>query len=136
MGCCAPASGENYATGGGTITMIPQHNLHLEQITNRPKTLVEEDDEFFEKSMILEDEELSNILQIHLSCKNLPNLDLLSKTDPIAIVYERSNKTNDWVEKGRTEMIKDCLDPIFIKTIDLNYTFHQIQQVLLSIYSK
>ena len=33
------------------------------------------------------EEGLGNMLDLHFSCSNLPNMDTLSKTDPFVVVY-------------------------------------------------
>ena len=76
------------------------------------------------------DDGLSNPLEIHISCKDLPSLDFSSKTDPFAVVYVQ-NKGTTWIEVGRTEQIRDSLNPAFVKQITMKYLFEVRQMVFL-----
>eukprot|EP01119_Soliformovum_irregulare_P011920 TRINITY_DN3051_c0_g1_i1.p1 TRINITY_DN3051_c0_g1~~TRINITY_DN3051_c0_g1_i1.p1 ORF type:complete len:604 (+),score=195.97 TRINITY_DN3051_c0_g1_i1:84-1895(+) len=62
-------------------------------------------------------------VDLTISCKNLRNLDALSKSDPQVIVYL------DGREIGRTEMINDNLNPRFVKQIRIDYHFEAIQKL-------
>lgn len=66
-------------------------------------------------------------LELHISCKNLKNLDLLSKTDPLVIVYLKDAMSQKWCELGRTEGVKDNLSPVFTKSILIYYYFEEVQ---------
>jgi len=57
------------------------------------------------------------------SCKNLPNLDVGSKTDPFCVVWEL--KGNRKTRVGNTECILDNLNPEFVTTIEVNYHFEE-----------
>jgi hypothetical protein len=48
-------------------------------------------------------------LLVTLSCSKLISMDLIGKSDPVAVVFMSSaNDTTKWTEVGRTEMIKYC----------------------------
>lgn len=49
-------------------------------------------------------------VELSISCSNLPNMDILSKSDPICVLYTKPNK-REWTKFGMTEMIKDNLNP-------------------------
>lgn len=53
------------------------------------------------------------MLTLTVSCENLPNADLFTLTDALCVLFEHTR--NRWVERGRTEVIHDCLNPKFIK---------------------
>lgn len=60
--------------------------------------------------------------------------DLLSKSDPLCVVFGRlptqqnfRSKDDDLQEIGRTETIKNCLNPQWNKKISLNYYFEAKQ---------
>ena len=58
-----------------------------------------------------------------LQCFNLVDKDWLSKSDPIVILQERKRPEDPWAFVGRTEMIKDCLSPVFKeKIVMVNFT--------------
>jgi len=52
---------------------------------------------------------LSNLIWIWFSCKNLPNMDNISKTDAFIVLFEAQN--GKLQEIGWTEVVTDCLDP-------------------------
>jgi len=39
-----------------------------------------------------------------------------------------------WYEKGRTEMIKNNLNPSFVKTITIDYMFEENQEIQFTLY--
>lgn len=68
--------------------------------------------------------------------RNLPNLDALSLSDPIVIVTQRatSDPSSPWMEIGRTEMIKDNLNPTFVTPIRVSYRFETVQTIKFSCF--
>jgi len=80
------------------------------------------------------DDGLSNPLELHISCKNLVNLDFGSKTDPFAVVYSRAKEGGIWTEVGRTEQIKDSLNPVFVKQITMKYLFETRQMIKIEVW--
>ncbi|KAI9136448.1 Copine-domain-containing protein [Paraphysoderma sedebokerense] len=66
-------------------------------------------------------------VEIRVSCKNLPNLDVFSKSDPQCILYYRQDSR--WVEFGRTEMIWDNLNPQFVTPLIVDYRFEAEQHL-------
>ena len=48
-------------------------------------------------------------VELSLSCSNLKDLDVFSKSDPVVFLYEQ--KGSEWVKLGRTEVIDDNLNP-------------------------
>ena len=48
-------------------------------------------------------------VQISVRCTGLVNLDRFSKSDPMCVLFE--DKKGAWIEQGRTEVIKDNLNP-------------------------
>ena len=58
----------------------------------------------------------------------------MDKIDPFVIVLMReeshlSNKSEEWLEVGRTEEIKDNENPIFKTTIQVSYYFEKNQKI-------
>lgn len=83
-------------------------------------------------------EELVSKLQIHLSCTKLKDKDYLSKSDPMVIVFVEVLKGDQriWKEYDRTECIKNNLNPIFIKSIVIEYYFEVYQRLKFEVYDK
>ena len=67
-------------------------------------------------------------IELFISCRSLKNMDFLSKSDPVVILYEKSSNDR-WTEKGRTEMISDNLNPNFSKTFVVDYIFEKQQHI-------
>ncbi|CAG5124096.1 unnamed protein product [Candidula unifasciata] len=78
------------------------------------------------------DECLSKV-DVYIECKNLLNKDAMSKSDPCAVVY-MSRQGGHLDEIGRTENVKNSLDPKFAKPIRLSYYFEEVQKVVVAIY--
>lgn len=67
-------------------------------------------------------------IKLFISGRNLKDLDILNKSDPICIVYERAQDNEDlWFEVGRTEFQQDNLNPDFKKPIDIDFFFERDQ---------
>ena len=73
---------------------------------------------------------------IHIACRDLLNKDVLSKSDPMVVVYieVRSEKSKTWQEAGRTEVVQNNLNPDFTKAITLNYYFEELQKLKFEVY--
>lgn len=63
----------------------------------------------------------------------MPNLDTFSLSDPMAVISENRDDMG-WKEVGRTEMIKNTLDPDFTKIIKLEYHFEMCQKIRFDVY--
>ena len=48
-------------------------------------------------------------IEIFIRCSQLVNLDYLTKSDPLCVLYTKHEEL--WSECGRTEVINDTLDP-------------------------
>ena len=74
----------------------------------------------------------TSTVEISVRCTDLADKDLLSKSDPICVMFmQRQGK---WFEIGRTEMIKDTLNPAWEKKFIVNYSFEERQVVKFEIY--
>ena len=70
---------------------------------------------------------LKQTINLSFGCLNLPNLDTFSKTDAFVILYElKRNGTKTMKQmKGRTEVIYDNLNPVFVKSFEVDYMFEE-----------
>ena len=50
-------------------------------------------------------------VELSFSCTKLRDLDVLSKSDPMCVLYSKLGGAREWTKMGRTEMIKDNLNP-------------------------
>lgn len=72
--------------------------------------------------------DLSVPVKLYISGRNLKDLDTFSKSDPICVVFERAvDNENLWFEVGRTEFVKDDLNPDFKRPIDIDFFFEREQ---------
>ncbi|GAB4835884.1 Protein BONZAI 3 [Ancistrocladus abbreviatus] len=72
-------------------------------------------------------------LELSLSAGNLLDLDIMSKSDPMAVVYMK--KCNGVLEElGRTEVIMNNLDPVWIEKISVAYQFEIVQTLVFHVY--
>ena len=53
--------------------------------------------------------DVSNKVELSISCSNLKDLDHFSKSDPAVFLYEQ--KGQSWEKIGRTEVIDNNLNP-------------------------
>lgn len=63
---------------------------------------------------LLQDKNTVNI-ELSFTCENLINMDLFSLSDPMVVVYIKTDK--ELLLIGRTEMIRDNLNPKFTKQL-------------------
>ena len=75
-------------------------------------------------------------VEIHVSCQNLINKDVVSKSDPMVVLFseQRNNDGKFWKEYGRTETIQDNLNPKFVKSFHMEYHFEQHQNLKFEVY--
>lgn len=76
----------------------------------------------------------SSKVELHLSCRDLKNLDLLSKSDPFIVV--NSWEGNSWKEVMRTATVWDNLNPDFADHIVLDYHFELVQKLRFEVYDR
>ncbi|XP_071534186.1 copine-8-like isoform X2 [Panulirus ornatus] len=73
-------------------------------------------------------------VELSLSAKDLRDRDALSKSDPLCIVYMKETGQDRFFEIGRTEMIKDSLNPQWIRKLEVEYRFEERQVLRFAIY--
>ncbi|XP_019056026.1 PREDICTED: protein BONZAI 3 [Nelumbo nucifera] len=72
-------------------------------------------------------------LELSLSAAKLHDLDIFSKSDPMAVVFaKKSDGTLE--ERGRTEVILNTLDPVWIGKIPIAYQFEIIQPLVFHVF--
>ncbi len=84
-------------------------------------------------------EELKNSITqrvtLTISCRNLKNLDITSKSDPKCEIYLRDGgKASKWMLIGETEIVNNNLNPDFSKQLEINYTFEKEQFLQFQIF--
>lgn len=76
-------------------------------------------------------------IELIIECRSLKNMDglLSGKSDAMVVLYEGaprntlpgSSRFQRWVELGRTEVVRDNLNPTFTKTLAMDYRFEEQQ---------
>ncbi|XP_047424545.1 copine-3-like isoform X2 [Mugil cephalus] len=70
---------------------------------------------------------------LSISCANLLDMDTFSKSDPVCVLLMNTSGAQ-WSEVGRTEIIQNCLNPQFSKTLVLDYYFEMVQKLRFEVY--
>lgn len=80
-------------------------------------------------------ESTSSTVELSISCLDLPDCDIITKSDPQVFVYLLDLLSKDKKsEIGRTEVIQDNLNPKFVKKIIMQYRFEQVQKLRFEVY--
>ncbi|GBG83739.1 hypothetical protein CBR_g37540 [Chara braunii] len=77
------------------------------------------------------------LIQISLRANNLLDKDLLSKSDPLAVVDLSETFTEaapGWAEIGRTEVIMNNLNPAWMKSFTIMFHFESLQKLRFTVY--
>ncbi|XP_077101234.1 copine-3 isoform X2 [Siphateles boraxobius] len=71
-------------------------------------------------------------VELTVSCENLLDMDVGSKSDPLCVLLSASG--NQWFEVDRTERVKNCLNPKFAKKFVVDYYFEIVQKFRFAVY--
>ena len=80
--------------------------------------------------------ELSQMVELHLSCVDLPKMDTLSHTDAYIKVSELASDGITWQDLGTTEVIWDTEAPKFSRSIELAFHFEERQRLRFVVMDK
>ena len=64
-------------------------------------------------------------VNLFISGRKLKDLDAFSKSDPVCLVFEQIN--GSWRKIGKTEQIKNNLNPDFQTSFEVPYFFEKVQ---------
>lgn len=73
-------------------------------------------------------------IEMTISCRNLLNKDILSKSDPYCLVLMKDSWQEKFFEMGRTETIQDNLSPEWVKKFIIDYNFEIVQRIRFEIW--
>ncbi|KAI7838705.1 hypothetical protein COHA_007502 [Chlorella ohadii] len=77
----------------------------------------------------------SALVEISVKCKGLPDRDVLSKSDAMAVLLEGEGYiAKSWNEVGRTDTVVNSLNPEFRKPLRASYKFERLQRMRLAVY--
>ncbi|XP_062612152.1 copine-8-like [Saccostrea cucullata] len=71
-------------------------------------------------------------VEISVQCRNLADMDVFSKSDPMCVLFMKDIKTNTFYEHKET--IDNQLNPNFAKKFTLTYLFEELQSIKFEIY--
>lgn len=72
-------------------------------------------------------------IELSLSASNLRDRDVLSKSDPMAVIYAKG-KDGALQELGRTEVVLNSLNPQWITKHNITYYFEVVQMLVFRVY--
>ncbi|KAG6486341.1 hypothetical protein ZIOFF_054911 [Zingiber officinale] len=143
-GCCSDVKGGQQAVGTGGSSALAAHATAQQEANDAvgylvhsrglrglyttlevvPLTLIE---------ISLGKRNFASCLQLSLSASKLRDLDVLSKSDPLAILHLK--RTDGILEElGRTEVIMNNLSPTWITKFTINYQFEIVQHLVIRVY--
>ncbi|XP_077546757.1 copine-8-like [Haemaphysalis longicornis] len=73
-------------------------------------------------------------VEISVSCRELAKKDILSKSDPMCVMFMRPWDSEAWQEVARTETIQNCHDPDFVTKLQVDYYFEERQQLMFKVF--
>ena len=80
------------------------------------------------------DNNLSQRIEIYISCRNLKSLDILSKSDPyVKVSYRKDFSQQNFFALGQTESISNQPNPNFKQTFVIDYLFESRQDIKFEI---
>lgn len=77
---------------------------------------------------------LGEKLELSLSATKLKNKDMMSKSDPICVVGLCELEGGEVTEIGRTEVVNDNVNPVWMTKFLIDYHFEARQMLVLSVY--
>ncbi|KAJ1692164.1 hypothetical protein LUZ63_008862 [Rhynchospora breviuscula] len=72
-------------------------------------------------------------LELSLSASKLLDMDVFSKSDPMAVLYVKK-QDGKLEEVGRTEVVLNSLNPAWITKIIINYQFEMVQNLVFRVF--
>ena len=79
----------------------------------------------------------TSLVELSISGRNLRDLDVFSKSDPMCVVYTKpfgASPGKKWQELLRTETIVNNLNPDFTKKVQISYCFEEQQYIRFEMY--
>jgi hypothetical protein len=78
----------------------------------------------------------SSAIQVHVSLKNLPNTDMMSKTDSFCVIHSYNAFDDTWEQMGKTSVCYDNLSPSYPEAFELVYFFEEKQTMRVEVYDE
>lgn len=74
------------------------------------------------------------LVNLHVSAKKLKDVDIVTVSDPICVLFTFDNAKQQWTEFGRTEVIWNNLNPEWITFFTIMYVFEIKQELKFCVY--
>ncbi|KAK7881095.1 hypothetical protein WMY93_032305 [Mugilogobius chulae] len=71
-------------------------------------------------------------VELSVSCSNLLDKDVGSKSDPLCVLLQKNQDT--WTEVGRTEQVQNCSSPSFSSRLRIQFHFESVQNLKFCVY--
>jgi hypothetical protein len=78
----------------------------------------------------------SSSINVHVNLKNLPNTDLMSKTDSFCVIHAYNPFEDSWEQMGKTSVVHDSLNPDYPEAFELTYYFEEKQTMRVEVYDE
>ncbi|KAK1360336.1 putative C2 domain, von Willebrand factor, type A, copine, protein BONZAI [Heracleum sosnowskyi] len=124
-GCFSDVSGGKQAIGGGGTQ--PQQQMQSSVGGGGHNDAVD----FFFKTKGLD--ALFTQIELSFSASKLRDRDIMSKSDPMLVVHAKK-RDGSLAELGRTEVIMNNLNPIWIGNVPIAYQFEIVQPLVFHVY--
>ncbi len=77
----------------------------------------------------------TSTVELSIKANGLSDLDVFSKSDPVCVLFRQPRgMPGRWVEVGRTEQVKDTVNPEWQHKFVLEYSFEERQPVKFEVY--
>jgi len=76
----------------------------------------------------------TSVVELSFSARNLRDMDVFSKSDPVCVVFIKPFGSQKWAEIKRTECIKNNLNPHWVTKVQINYMFEEQQPLKFAIF--
>jgi len=75
-----------------------------------------------------------SVVELSVCCRNLADMDVFSKSDPMCVMYQKQYANSEFREVGRTEIVWNNLNPNFVKKFVIDYFFEEAQKLRFEVY--
>ncbi|KAL5566194.1 hypothetical protein UlMin_029358 [Ulmus minor] len=125
-GCFSDVRGGKQAIGGGQERPFEANSNPNNGVAGQNDAV-----QFFHRARGLHP--LFTQLELSFSASNLIDRDITSKSDPMVVVFAK--KRDSKVEElGRTEVILNSLNPVWINKVTIAYQFEMVQQLVFYVF--
>ncbi|KAJ8041877.1 Copine-8 [Holothuria leucospilota] len=73
-------------------------------------------------------------VELSVTCRKLRDMDVLSKSDPMCVLFIKTLGSEEYKEVGRTEVIDNNLNPNFVRKFLVDYFFEEVQHLKFEVY--